>query len=291
MSAQTYSVANSGSSAYLIDNITNLTINLVRGNQYIFNINVNVSGHLFWIQTSTGSYNSANIYSTGITNNGIHFGDLTFDVPLDAPNTLYYVCQYHSSMRGVINITSAEPEQEHEPEPEQEQEEEQEQEQEEEQEHEPEPEPEPEHEPEQEEEPEPEHEPEHEQEEEQEPEHEPEHEQEEEQEEEQEHEPEPEPENTRQINVLFNHTTDAAAQLFQEFATTINFNKSLPNDPTTNEVVRYNRAPPEPVHTQARIYSMRSLFTNNAQVYYKHHSLPAGGRGSVRMSRYKQHRM
>lgn len=36
-----------------------------------------------------------------------------------------------------------------------------------------------------------------------------------------------------------------------------------------------------------RIYSMRSLFTNNARVYYKPHSLSAGGIGGVRNARHK----
>ena len=40
---------------------------------------------------------------------------------------------------------------------------------------------------------------------------------------------------------------------------------------------------------QTRPISMRSLFTDNAQVYYKPHSLSTGGGGSgVRNSRHKQ---
>jgi hypothetical protein len=53
---KTFVVSNSGASAYLIDNISNPTLNLVRGNQYIFEINAH--GHPFWIQTSTTPYNS-----------------------------------------------------------------------------------------------------------------------------------------------------------------------------------------------------------------------------------------
>jgi len=37
-------------------------------------------------------------------------------------------------------------------------------------------------------------------------------------------------------------------------------------------------------------YQMRSLFTNNAQVYYKPHSLASGGVGGVRNNRYKGRR-
>ena len=34
-------------------------------------------------------------------------------------------------------------------------------------------------------------------------------------------------------------------------------------------------------------YQMRSLFTNNAQVYYTPHSLASGGVGGVKNSRHK----
>jgi hypothetical protein len=43
--------------------------------------------------------------------------------------------------------------------------------------------------------------------------------------------------------------------------------------------------------TTTRSFSMKSLFTNNAQVYYKPHSLSAGGGGSgVKNYRLKQRR-
>ena len=57
---------------------------------------------------------------------------------------------------------------------------------------------------------------------------------------------------------------------------------------TLNETGVYNvypYIPPPP------FFSMRSLFTNNAQVYYKSHSLSTGGGGSgVRNSSHKKHR-
>lgn len=47
----------------------------------------------------------------------------------------------------------------------------------------------------------------------------------------------------------------------------------------------YSIPTPQPTH----IYSMSSMYTNNAQVYYKPHSLSTGGGGSgVRNSRHKQ---
>jgi hypothetical protein len=54
-------------------------------------------------------FNSNNVYNTGITNNGTATGVLTFSVPSNAPSTLYYVCEFHSSMGGTINISNLGP--------------------------------------------------------------------------------------------------------------------------------------------------------------------------------------
>ena len=80
---------------------------MLRGFTYAFN--VNASGHPFWIQTVSGAYSSGNIYNSGVTNNGVQVGTLTFAIPYDAPSTLYYVCQNHSLMQGVINISDVGP--------------------------------------------------------------------------------------------------------------------------------------------------------------------------------------
>ena len=100
----TYTVSNSGSGYYIISSLagSNPTINLYRGITYIFIINA--AGHPFWIKTIQGVGNG-NQYNDGVTNNGYDNGTLTFIVPLNAPATLYYNCQYHSSMQGIINIT------------------------------------------------------------------------------------------------------------------------------------------------------------------------------------------
>jgi hypothetical protein len=100
----TYTVTNSGASAYTINSASNPTLTLERGGTYTFN--VSASGHPFWIQTVSGAYSSGNIYNTGVTSNGTQSGTITFTVPNDAPSTLYYVCQFHSSMRGTINIVT-----------------------------------------------------------------------------------------------------------------------------------------------------------------------------------------
>ena len=85
------------------DNVSNATINLVRGRTY--KLAINAVGHPFWIQTVPGGYSSNNIYNTGVTNNGIESGTIIFAVPNDAPDTLFYACQFHLTMRGTINIT------------------------------------------------------------------------------------------------------------------------------------------------------------------------------------------
>ena len=79
----------------------NPVLTMYRGQTYTFNINA--SSHPLFIQTSSRIYNSTNIYSNGVTGNGT--STLTFVVPSDAPNTLYYVCQNHSNMGNQINIT------------------------------------------------------------------------------------------------------------------------------------------------------------------------------------------
>ncbi len=96
-------VTASGASAYVVGGSNNATLSFTRGATYT--IQVSASGHPFWIQTSSGAYNAANVVTSGITNNGTELGYITFQVPSDAPNTLYYVCQNHSVMAGTINVT------------------------------------------------------------------------------------------------------------------------------------------------------------------------------------------
>jgi len=94
-------ITNSGSGGYLVNGVLNGTIDFKKGKKY--RIIVNASGHPFWIQTVSGAYSVGNIYSTGITNAGTDSGSILVELPQSAPDNLYYVCQYHSSMRGSIN--------------------------------------------------------------------------------------------------------------------------------------------------------------------------------------------
>jgi len=100
----TINITNSHSGAYLIDGVNNKDINLIRGNTY--SLVINASGHPFWIQTVPGGYSSNNIYSLGVTGNGRQTGIITFEVTNNTPNTLYYACQFHSSMQGTIIVSN-----------------------------------------------------------------------------------------------------------------------------------------------------------------------------------------
>ena len=97
-----FRVQNQGNNTYLIDNQPNPALTLVRGNTYVFALN-RVAAFPFWIKTapSTGTTDQ---YNNGVQRNGAVEGVITFTVPQDAPNTLYYSCQTQSLMNGTINI-------------------------------------------------------------------------------------------------------------------------------------------------------------------------------------------
>ena len=102
----TLDISNNGASDYTIKSSNNVTYNdptitLVRGKTYEFD--VSSPGHPFWIKT-TQSTGSSNALESGITNNGTTNGKITFTVPLDGSDTLYYNCQFHASMTGTINL-------------------------------------------------------------------------------------------------------------------------------------------------------------------------------------------
>lgn len=108
-STVTYSV-NHLSGAYYFQGIahgSNPSIGpLRRGNTY--NFTVNASGHPFYLTTDNGTNfaagNYVGEYTSGVTNSRTDNGTLTFVVPSDAPDTLYYQCGNHSSMKGTITI-------------------------------------------------------------------------------------------------------------------------------------------------------------------------------------------
>ena len=99
----TIAVTNAGAGAYVINSVNNPSLTLQRGVSYRFQ--VSASGHPFWIKTAATT-GTGDAYSTGVTNNGTDNGTVVFNVPLDAPDTLYYICQFHGSMVGTFNVVN-----------------------------------------------------------------------------------------------------------------------------------------------------------------------------------------
>ena len=79
------------------------TLYLIRGQTYKF-VN-NTGGHPFRIQSTGATVGGGTQYNSGVTNNDAGNGvTLTFVVPMDAPDTLYYQCTAHTAMFGTINV-------------------------------------------------------------------------------------------------------------------------------------------------------------------------------------------
>ena len=79
---------------------------IYRGGTYTFN--VNAAGHPFYLTTDNGSNFASGTYfgeyTNGVTGSRTESGTVTFTVPANAPDTLYYQCGIHSPMRGQITV-------------------------------------------------------------------------------------------------------------------------------------------------------------------------------------------
>ena len=64
---------------------------------------VNAASHPFYIKTSQTT-GTGDAYTDGVGGNGSVDSKITFTVPMDAPDTLYYICEFHSSMTGTFTI-------------------------------------------------------------------------------------------------------------------------------------------------------------------------------------------
>ena len=106
-SSVNYRVSNQGTSAWIIDYENNPTLTLVRGNTYTFTM-VPTAPIGFYIKTQQ-TLGINNLYTDGVTNNGSATGTITFTVPQNAPNTLYYNSSTQMNMKGQFNIVDAEP--------------------------------------------------------------------------------------------------------------------------------------------------------------------------------------
>ena len=73
-----------------------------KGNTYYLDNSGTGGAHPLLIKTTPGT-GTGNQYTTGVS--GSANGVVIFEVPLNAPSTLYYQCQFHINMVGTINIT------------------------------------------------------------------------------------------------------------------------------------------------------------------------------------------
>jgi hypothetical protein len=100
---QHFRFTNVNAANYIVDGVYNdPPISLIRGQTYYFDMAAG-STHPLWIKTAP-TLGTGNAYNTGVTNNGINSGQITFTVPWDAPNLLYYQCQNHVGMGGYLQI-------------------------------------------------------------------------------------------------------------------------------------------------------------------------------------------
>ena len=73
-----------------------------KGNTYYLDNSGTGGAHPLLIKTTPGT-GTGNQYTTGVS--GSANGVVIFEVPFNAPSTLYYQCQFHTNMVGTINIT------------------------------------------------------------------------------------------------------------------------------------------------------------------------------------------
>jgi hypothetical protein len=101
-----FSIVNSGMTAWAIDNAadyqaaTNLNPTLVLYRGFTYQFKITATGHPFRIAVSNGGA----AYTTGLSLNTIDNGTITFTVPMDAPDNLFYYCTVHAAMNGSFII-------------------------------------------------------------------------------------------------------------------------------------------------------------------------------------------
>ena len=108
-----FNITNTNSSSFNFEGFgENPTLTLFRGETYKFHVSASdakgPNNYPFWIRTKPLSGISTQYdYNNGVINNGDEFGNITFTVPYNAPNTLYYVCQNSANMVGIFNIVNS----------------------------------------------------------------------------------------------------------------------------------------------------------------------------------------
>ena len=101
----TVTVVNSGSNIYAIDGVNQDTLTMTPGNTYVFDqSDSSNTGHPIAIYEDAAKTTP---YTNGVTSVGLAGStgaQTTFVVPQDAPSTLYYQCQAHAGMGGLIEV-------------------------------------------------------------------------------------------------------------------------------------------------------------------------------------------
>ena len=108
-----YTITNVNSSSYAWDGVEgNPTIKLFRGETYKFYVSaseaVGPNNYPFFIRTAPISgITDAYDYMNGVINNGDSVGNITFQVPYNAPSKLYYVADNSQDMVGTFDIVNS----------------------------------------------------------------------------------------------------------------------------------------------------------------------------------------
>ena len=116
-------IVTAGGGKYSIDGTQTPQLNLLRNNTYIFNLdNTSLSSHPFLLSTtSDGTNNSGAVYNNNVIykldNKLVTQNQYTTDFSSASPReliftpssdlTLYYFCNFHSGMGGIIKVTSS----------------------------------------------------------------------------------------------------------------------------------------------------------------------------------------
>ena len=95
---------------FYVDSLQQPEVGLYRGFTYTFDQSASTnSPHPLRLSTTEdGTHGGGSQYTDGVTYTGTQGsnGLLTFTVPLDTPDTLYYYCQNHANMGGTVQILS-----------------------------------------------------------------------------------------------------------------------------------------------------------------------------------------
>ncbi len=101
----TFVVTNVDFENYILDGQPDPDLFLIRGQTYQFDLQGVSALHPFFIKTiqSTGT---GNTFDDGVSGNGATGeDDITFIVPMSAPDQLFYNCRNHAAMTGNIFIS------------------------------------------------------------------------------------------------------------------------------------------------------------------------------------------